>query len=157
MSLFRDLASGVVGGLLNKVAPEVGGYFREKQQLRHAIEIERLRGKERWEIRKTERADRSEGRDHEWELASLAAHNKTWKDEWVLIVLSIPAVLAFTPYDHIVANGFVALQETPYWYQAILASVFLAVYGIRWMRQRSNEKDLMTKFHEMELARTKRG
>ena len=153
MSLFGDLAKGITGGLLDKVAPQVGKYFREKQEQNHAIEMKKLEGKLEWEKQKTLRAERSEGRDHEWEMASLAAHSKTWKDEWVLIVLSVPAIMAFTPWAHYVHDGFSALQATPIWYQGILGAVFLAVYGIRYMRRGVKEKDLMQKFHELEMQR----
>lgn len=155
--MFSSLAKGVVGAVLDKVAPEVGAYFRERQQQEHLIELERLKGKQAWEMAKTQRAIISEGRDFEWEMASLKAHSKTWKDEWVLIVISIPAILAFTPWSKIVEEGFKALSTTPIWYQGILGAVFLAVYGIRYVRNTGQEKDIMTRLHELEKERLKHG
>lgn len=144
MSVFADLAAGLVGGALKKIAPEVGGYFREKQQQKHAIEMERLRGKQAWEMAKTQRASESEGRDHEWELQSMLLHSKGWKDEWVLAVVSVPAVLSFIPAgSEIVKQGFGALSQTPYWYQLMLVGVFFAVYGIRAVRRDNAKTDLL--------------
>lgn len=143
MGVFASLASGLAGAALDKIAPEVGAYFRERQQQQHAIEMEKLRGKQAWERAKTERAERSEGRDHEWEMQSLILHSKGWKDEFVLGVVSIPAVLAFTPWYGLVEDGFNVLGMTPYWYQVLLAAVYFAVYGIRTVRRDNQKTDLL--------------
>lgn len=143
MGWLGDIASGLVGGLLDKVAPEVGGYFREKQAQKHEIELEKLRGKAAWEMAKTERAIKSEGRDHEWEMQSLLTHSKGWKDELVLIVLTIPAVLSFTPWAYLVEDGFAALAVTPLWYQLLITAVYFAVYGIRVYRRDNQRSELL--------------
>jgi hypothetical protein len=78
--------------------------------------------------------------DAAWELESLRAHAGGWKDEFVLIVLSIPLVLCFFPQGApIVAAGFASLGSTPLWYQTALVSVFLATYGIRWYRRTQSD------------------
>lgn len=125
----------VVGALLGKVAPEVAKYYQEKQQLQHARELEKIRGKIAYEEAKTKRASESEGRDHEWELESI--RNSGWKDEWVLILLSIPLVLVFFPYtqDYILI-GFQNLSQTPDWYQWLVLAIFTAIYGIRLWRRK---------------------
>lgn len=155
MSVFASLAKGIVGATLDKVAPQVGMYFRERQEQEHKIEMEKLRGKQAWEEAKTRRAEASEGRDHEWELQSLILHSKGWKDEFVLAVVSIPAVLAFTPWFNWVTEGFNALSGTPIWYQVLLVAIYFAIYGIRYVRRDSLQKDLMTKIAEMEKDRDK--
>ena len=147
------LWSSVVGSLLGKVAPEVARHYREKQEQKHEIDMERLRGKQAWEQAKTERAEMSEGRDHEWELQSLTLHSRGYKDEFVLAVVSIPAVLAFTPYFGTVESGFAALSTTPYWYQALLVSIYFAIFGIRAVRRDNQRKDLLTRFQQLEDQR----
>lgn len=125
----------IVGGLLGKVAPEVAGYYRDKQKLKHERELEKIKGKIAWEQALTRRAEASEGRDHEWELESI--RNSGWKDEWVLVVLSIPLVLSFIPHTVVyVQMGFAALEQTPDWYRWMTLMVFGAVYGIRIWRRR---------------------
>lgn len=127
--------SAIVGTLLKAVAPKVAEYYIQKQALKQEVQLEILRGKAEYERAKTKRASESEGRDHEWEIESL--RNSGWKDEWVLILLSIPMVLAFIPptVEYVVA-GFEALSQTPEWYRWLIVMIFAAVYGIRvWRRK----------------------
>lgn len=129
------LWESVVGALLGKVAPEVAGYYRDKLKLEAERELEQLRGKIEWEKAKTQRASESEGRDHEWELESI--RNSGWKDEWVLVLLSIPLVLVFVPWTQdAVLDGFAVLDQTPSWYRWLTVTIFSAIYGLRvWRRK----------------------
>lgn len=129
--------SSIVGGLLDKVAPAVANHYKEKQQQKHDIEMEKLRGKAAWEKAKTERASESEGRDHEWEIESI--RNSGWKDEWVLILLSIPLILVFFPYPWgapAVLQGFEVLETTPDWYRWLVMVIYAAIFGIRLWRRK---------------------
>lgn len=125
----------IVGKLLGGFGEEVAGYYRDKQKLKHQRELAKLEGKIAYEEAKIRRAENSEGRDHEWELESI--RNSGWKDEWVLILLSVPLVLVFIPATQsTVMVGFETLQQTPEWYRWLTMSIFAAIYGIRlWRRQ----------------------
>lgn len=124
---------------------QIGEYFKEKQRLKHELRVEELRGKVEWEKAKTRRASESEGRDHEWELMSI--QNSGWKDEWVLVVLSIPMILSFIPHTvAYVQMGFAALENTPVWYRITVASIYLATFGLRlWRRDVSIGTNLVDK------------
>lgn len=127
--------ASIVGALLGKVAPKVADFYIEKQRLKHEVVLEQLRGKAEYERMKTQRAENSEGRDHEWELESI--RNSGWKDEWVLIILSIPMVLSFIPMTvQYVTDGFDALALTPDWYQFLTVTIFGATFGLRLWRRR---------------------
>lgn len=127
--------ASIVGALLGKVAPKVADYYITKQRLKFEVQLEILRGKAEYERAKTLRASESEGRDHEWELESI--RNSGWKDEFVLILLSIPMVLSFFPPTvQYVVDGFEALSQTPEWYRWLIMLIFTAIYGIRiWRRK----------------------
>lgn len=77
--------------------------------------------------------------DATWEIEQIK--NSGWKDEYVLIILSIPSILSFVRtkwFDgaEIVRQGFESLSATPQWYQWLILLVFTATYGIRiWRRQ----------------------
>lgn len=74
--------------------------------------------------------------DMQWELEMAKQAASSWKDEYTLIVVSIPAILCFIPGGAVyVAAGFEALEKTPTWYQIAFISIFLATYGIRWWRR----------------------
>ncbi len=125
----------IVAKLLGNAAPKVADYYIAKQNLKHERELAKIRGKIAYEEAKTKRAEASEGRDHEWELESI--RNSGWKDEWVLVLLSIPLVLVFIPpAQPYVMEGFATLAETPEWYRWLVMLIFTAIYGIRiWRRQ----------------------
>ena len=134
----------IVGGLLGKVAPAVAEYYQQKQEQKHKIEMAKMQGKLAWEQAKTRRAEISEGHDHDWEMQSMVIHTKGWKDEFVLIVVSIPMIGAFIPqFRPYVAEGFDALSMTPWWYQALLTAIFFAVYGMRVWRRDALKKNLI--------------
>jgi cation transport ATPase len=123
--------------LIGTLPAEVVSYYKEKKKLEQEVDLERLRGKAEYERAKTQRASESEGRDHDWEIESIK--NSGWKDEWVLILLSIPLVLVFIPYTQEgVLEGFQTLEQTPQWYQWLILVIFTAIYGIRIYRRRPN-------------------
>ena len=127
--------SGIIGALLQKVAPKVADYYMDKEEQKHLIEMEKLRGKQAWEEAKTRRASESEGRDHAWELESI--RNSGWKDELVIIVLTIPLVLVFIPFTQpYVETGFQHLEMTPDWYRFLILSIYGATFGIRLWRRK---------------------
>ena len=84
---------------------------------------------------KLDAVSRGQEMDNNWELEQIK--NSGWKDEFVLILLSIPMVLSFIPSTvGYVEDGFAALSMTPDWYQWLILSVFAAIYGIRvWRRK----------------------
>lgn len=127
--------TSIVTALLGKVAPKVADYYIQKQELKQQLKLKKLEGKVAVEMRKIERISESEGRDHEWELESIK--NSGWKDEWVLILLSIPLILSFLPWTVVyVQMGFAALEQTPDWYRWLIMLIFTAIYGIRvWRRE----------------------
>ena len=127
----------IVGGLINKVAPEVAGYYRDKQKLKHERELEKMRGKIEYEKAKSERAAKSEGYDNDWEKMQIA--NSGWKDEFTLLVLSIPMILVFVPQTSpYIADGFDKLAGTPEWYRWLVIMIYAASWGIRVWRRKSD-------------------
>jgi hypothetical protein len=78
--------------------------------------------------------------DMQWEMEMAKQAASSWKDEYVLILVSIPAVLAFIPgAAPVVADGFDAIDKMPRWYQIVFVSVLLATYGIRWWRRSQSD------------------
>ena len=125
----------IVNTVLGKLPGEIVDYYKEKRKLEHEQELEKIRGKIAWEEAKSRRASESEGRDADWELESI--RNSGWKDEWVLILLSIPLILVFIPYTQEgVMEGFTTLEKTPDWYRWLIMIIFTAIFGIRiWRRK----------------------
>ncbi len=71
--------------------------------------------------------------DIDWDLAAIRATQGSWKDEWVLILFSIPLILAFCGDSgrQMVAEGFAALEGMPQWYQLSLGGIVSASIGMK--------------------------
>jgi hypothetical protein len=68
----------------------------------------------------------------DWERIMAEGSKSSWKDEWFVIVLSIPLILAFIPgAEGIVDRGFDQLSKAPDWYFYSLGIAISASFGIR--------------------------
>lgn len=116
---------------LDTPVEQLGEYFTERQRLRHELKKAKLEGEIKVEHAKAEAKAAKAQHISSWEMASLS--NAGWKDEFVLILISVPLPLSFVPglQEHVL-RGFQVLGTTPAWYMGVVLAVFLAVYGIRW-------------------------
>ena len=71
----------------------------------------------------------------EWNQAWAEGAQKSWKDEWLTILVSIPLILAFTGYEDVVQRGFEALEAMPDYYKTAVGVVFAASFGIQSVTQ----------------------
>ena len=68
----------------------------------------------------------------DWDLKMADASASSWKDEWLVILFSIPLILAFIPgMEDIVSRGFQQLEQMPEWYQYSLGVIVAASFGTR--------------------------
>ena len=68
----------------------------------------------------------------DWDLEMARGSQSSWKDEWLVILLSIPLILAFIPgMEEVVANGFSQLEAMPQWYQYSIGVIVAASFGVR--------------------------
>ena len=68
----------------------------------------------------------------DWDLEAIKGSQNSWKDEWLVILFSVPLILAFIPgMEQVVANGFAQLQAMPEWYQYSLGVIVAASFGVR--------------------------
>lgn len=68
----------------------------------------------------------------DWDLEMAKGSQSSWKDEWLVILFSIPLILAFIPgMEEVVANGFLQLEMMPEWYQYSLGVIVAASFGVR--------------------------
>lgn len=77
--------------------------------------------------------------DAAWEQEFARQAATSWKDEFELVVLSIPLVMCFTPWAYIVKRGFDAIGQTPRWFQFLVVCIYLANYGIRYWRKTQSD------------------
>ena len=118
----------VVGGVLKTISGPVTQWVKGKQAIKAAkvdAEIKVITAKAE-HVNRMAKTDQNAEID--WNLAQI--ENSGWKDEYLLILFSIPLVMCFIPgYDQYVINGFIALQGCPEWYQWSISIMVGAAYG----------------------------
>lgn len=112
-----------------------------------------------WQKRKTlevEQEDKALEREHELKIEQLKINSKlaeqgiqveanwdaraqenmkhSWKDEYLLILFSLPLIGCFIPeYQEDVLRGFEILQQTPQWYIWSILGMVAGAWGLRWL------------------------
>ena len=60
------------------------------------------------------------------------ASKDSWKDEYLVVVLTLPAILVFVPsLTQHVREGFAVLETLPQWYQYLLFIAVTSSFGVR--------------------------
>lgn len=132
MSFFSKILGGLVGAGTGEA---IVGLFRRKAELKQELAIVKLQSEIAAERSWAEWRVKNIEADAAWEQASI--QNSGWKDEFVLLVLSIPLLLVFVPATSpVVLGGFQVLESTPDWYRWLLVTIYAATFGIRvWRRE----------------------
>jgi len=72
----------------------------------------------------------------DWERIMAENSGGSWKDEFFVIVLSVPMVLCFIPgMEGVVHHGFQQLQQAPDWYMHALLIAISASFGLRGLNK----------------------
>ncbi len=70
--------------------------------------------------------------DIDWDLEMAKASSNSWKDEYLVILFSIPLILAWIPgMEGYVARGFEQLEKMPEWYMYSLGLIVSASFAMR--------------------------
>jgi hypothetical protein len=130
-----------IKALLGKgIVEPVANYYTRKQELRQARFEAQLKAEQAAGDRRAQLIREGLAADANWEMEFARQAASSWKDEYTLIVVSVPAVMAFIPgCAPYVRDGFAALSDTPLWYQTALLSMFMATVGIRYWRRSQSD------------------
>lgn len=70
----------------------------------------------------------------DWDTNAQNQMATSWKDEYLMLLFSIPLILAFIPATAgYVEQGFAVLAKTPDWYMWLVVGIVSATFGLRWM------------------------
>lgn len=128
MSILETILGGVTG--------PVADYFKRRAELKAEDRQQERALKAAINERQVDLIKQGLTADMNWEMEFAQQARSSWKDEYTLLVVSIPAVGSFIPgFSKYITEGFVALGATPLWYQIMLCSIFFATYGIRYWRR----------------------
>lgn len=119
-----------LGGL---VINGVSNYFKTKQEIKKVkVEADKevIVAKAKATIK---RVMRESEQDYDLNRVALENMNSSWKDEFILIVITLPFIMLFIPdLQPYAINGLKAMESsTPIWYQIMVISIFLSIYGLR--------------------------
>jgi hypothetical protein len=69
----------------------------------------------------------------DWERLMAQGTMNSWKDEYLVLLFSIPLILCFTGDwgRTTVAEGFAALEQMPEWYQYTLGVIVASSFAVR--------------------------
>ena len=69
----------------------------------------------------------------DWDIEAIKGSKDSWKDEWILILWSVPMIMIWIPPLQIyVESGFHALKNNvPDWYKYTLGVIVSASFGIK--------------------------
>lgn len=113
----------LVGSIL--IEPIKGWQERKKARLESEIKINEAKTQAT-----IKRLETGQAADIAWEQLSIA--NAGWKDEFFVIVFSIPLILCFIPgMVTYVTLGFAALATTPDWYHYGLMIMIASSFGVK--------------------------
>lgn len=131
---------GFIKAGLEALTGPVATYFTRRAELKSAEHLAKLAAVTASGERAAKAISEGLAADAAWELESLKAHAGSWKDDFVLLVLSTPLVLCFFPATApAVLEGFRVLETTPSYFKLLVVSIFGAIYGLRmWRRQQSD-------------------
>lgn len=79
-------------------------------------------------------AEQQSQMEADWEAIMAKNSDKSWKDEWFVLILSGPYLMAFIPdarVQRLVAEGFTILENTPDWYKTAFMAAIAASFGLR--------------------------
>ena len=120
----------MIQGLLGPIASLAGTWLNSKVETKAAetkAKVARAEAEAQIMVsRATSEAD--------WEKIMAQGTQNSWKDEYLVLLFSIPLILAFLPFewaDQAVANGFAALDSMPQWYSYTLGVIVASSFAVR--------------------------
>jgi hypothetical protein len=125
--------------LFKTITEGVTDYFKGKQELKKAqiaakkIIIE-AQAKEKLAISQAKIEMAKQGMMNDFDLDKIAMQNmqKSWKDEFILLLFSLPIIMSFIPsLQEYAKEGFKNLEQAPDWFLYIYIGMVVTIYGLR--------------------------
>ena len=125
----------MIGGLVtlgSAIVSGISGYFKDKNEIKKVqVEADKLLIMAEAES-KAKRLERESEQDYDLDKIAMIAMDKSWKDEFLLILFSIPIAMCFFPeYRQYVEDGFKTLNIIPEWFMYIYVAMIVVIYGLR--------------------------
>ena len=124
MGIFATLGTAIISGIT--------GYFKDKNEIKKVeVEAEKMLVLAKAEAEANKMKRESE-QDYDLDKIAMNAMENSWKDEFLLILFSIPIAMCFFPeYRQYVEDGFKTLNIIPEWFMYIYVAMIVVIYGLR--------------------------
>jgi len=120
----------MIGQLIGPIANLAGGWLQGKADAQAAAaNLKLVEAEAKATIMKS--AATSEA---EWERLMAQGTQNSWKDEYLVLLFSIPLILSFLPFEwakQAVTDGFAALETMPQWYSYTLGVIVASSFAVR--------------------------
>tara|TARA_X000001382_G_C3086779_1_gene152235 strand:- start:244 stop:627 length:384 start_codon:yes stop_codon:yes gene_type:complete len=118
----------MIGGLIGPIANLAGTFLQGRLERTKAnTEMKVAEAKARATVMEKQATG-----EIDWDLEAIRGARNSWKDEWLVILFSIPLILAFVPnMELVVLNGFEVLNQMPEWYKYSLGVIVASSFGVR--------------------------
>jgi hypothetical protein len=118
----------MIQALIGPIAKLAGSWLDAKATKQNAqAELKLTEAKAKAQILLSEKTSVAD-----WERIMAEGAKSSWKDEWFVIILSIPLILCWIPgAEGWVDRGFEQLNKAPDWYFYSLGIAISASFGVR--------------------------
>ena len=112
-------------GIVNAVGGIASAWMQNK--------VEQTKAKGALNVAMEQRKTKMATGEIDWDQTMAEASKDSWKDEWLVLLFSVPLILAFCGDwgRAIVESGFQALETAPEWYRYTLGVIVAASFGFR--------------------------
>jgi hypothetical protein len=118
------LIGGIIAGVV-ELGKTIGGGILEKSKIKTQGKIDIKKAKISMKVNRFKQIG-------EMDVSAMNQMQFTWKDEYLLLLFSIPLILAFIPaMVPYVTAGFAVLKTLPAWYQWSITGMVAATFGLR--------------------------
>lgn len=115
----------IFSGIVNAVGGIASAWMQNK--------VEQTKAKGALNVAMEQRKTKMATGEIDWDQTMAEASKDSWKDEWLVLLFSVPLILAFCGDwgRAIVESGFQALETAPEWYRYTLGVIVAASFGFR--------------------------
>lgn len=132
-----------LGSILGTIVKPVTDYISRRQEIKADDRQQERALKKAMTERQIQLIEQGLAADMSWEMEFARQAQTSWKDEYILLILSMPFILCFIPENfsewrggaYYVTQGLAAIDTLPAWYQLLVGIHFCATIGVRFWRK----------------------
>lgn len=118
------IIGGIITGIV-ELGKTIGGSYLENKKIKAQGKIEIEKAKIQMKVDRYKQLG-------EMDIEAQKGMMFSWKDEYLLVLFSLPLIMAFIPpLVPYVMEGFAVLNGLPTWYQWSITGMVAATFGLR--------------------------